>query len=285
LIWLLPAAGCSIAIALILKINERRGGDRLLLAGANYVMASVLALVILRSGLGPSTVGSPSTGTVLLGTVTGVLFVLGFLLLMAGISKGPLAVPVTVMRLSVAVPVLVAIFLWGESPGTLQWVGLAAGAAAIVLFGLGVDAGSGGERSGKVFWFLMVAMFAVIGTGDVLLKAFRELSPDSERLVFTWLLFTSSSVFTLIVIAVRRVPPNRSTILLGLLLGVPNLFSTVFTLLALRSVPASIAFPFINLTVIFGSMLLALALWKEKLGRVATAGLVLAALALILLPL
>jgi multidrug transporter EmrE-like cation transporter len=85
-------------------------------------------------------------------------------------------------------------------------------------------------------------------------------------------------------IVIRRVPFDRSTFLLGLLLGLPNLFSTVFTLLALRGVPASIAFPFINLTVIFGSTLLALALWKEKLGPVATAGLVLAALALILLP-
>ena len=279
MIWLLPAALCSITIAVILKINERRGGDRLLLAGANYLFASVFAFLILRGG-----VELPSTGTLVLGGVTGIIYVLGFLLLMAGISKGPLAVPVTVMRLSVAVPVVVAIFLWNEYPGPLQWVGLAAGAAAIVLFGLGIKAPEGEHRAGEGFWLLMVTMFAVMGTGDVLLKAFREISPDSERLVFTWLLFTSAAVFSWLMIVIRRVPFDRSTFLLGLLLGLPNLFSTVFTLLALRGVPASIAFPFINLTVIFGSMLLALALWKEKLGPVATAGLVLAALALILLP-
>ena len=250
-----------------------------MLAGANYLLASVLAFLILRGG-----VELPSAGTLVLGGVTGIIYVLGFLLLMAGISRGPLAVPVTVMRLSVAVPVVVAIFLWNEYPGPIQWVGLVAGAAAIVLFGLGIRTPEGDHQAGEGFWLLMVTMFVVMGTGDVLLKAFREMSPDSERLVFTWLLFTSAAVFSWLMIVIRRVPFDRSTFLLGLLLGVPNLFSTVFTLLALRSVPASIAFPFINLTVIFGSTLLALALWKEKLGPVATAGLVVAALALIFLP-
>jgi drug/metabolite transporter (DMT)-like permease len=279
LIWLLPAALCSISIAAILKINERRGGDRLLLAGANYLFASVLAFIILRGD-----VSLPSTGTFVLGAVAGIIYVLGFLLLMAGIAKGPLAVSVTVMRLSVAVPVVVAIFLWNETPGSFQWIGLAAGAVAIVLFGLGIKAQDWNKQTGAGFWILMVTMFAVMGAGDILLKAFREMSPDSERLVFTFLLFASAAVFTWLVIFIRRAPFSRSTFLLGLLLGVPNLLSTVFTLLALRGVPASIAFPFINLTVIFGSTLLALVAWKEKLGSVATAGLVVAALALILLP-
>lgn len=280
MIWLLPAALCSISIAAILRVNEKRGGDRLLLAGANYLLASVLAFLILRGS-----VGLPSAGTLGLGMVTGIIYVLGFLLLMAGISKGPLAVPVTVMRLSVAVPLVAAIFLWNEVPGPLQSAGLAAGAVAIILFGLGIKAHDGARHTGAGFWLLMITMFGVMGTGDVLLKTFREMSPDSERLVFTWLLFTSAALFTWLMIFIRRVPFNRSTFLLGLLLGVPNLLSTVFTLLALRGVPASIAFPFINLTVIFGSTLLAFAVWKEKLGKVATAGLVLAALALILLPL
>lgn len=251
----------------------------MLLAASNYLFASVLSFLILRGGI-----GIPSGGTLILGAVTGIIYVLGFLLLMAGIARGPLAVPVTVMRLSVAVPVVFAIIFWNEVLGPLQWVGLLAGAIAIILFGIGIKAQDGGRHVGKGFWLLMLTMFAVMGTGDVLLKAFGEISPDSERLVFTFLLFTSAALFTWLVVLIRRVPFNRSTFLLGLLLGVPNLFSTVFTLLALRGVPASIAFPFINLTVIFGSTILALVAWKEKLGPVATAGLIVAALALILLP-
>jgi drug/metabolite transporter (DMT)-like permease len=280
LIWLLPAALCSISIALILKRSERDGRDRLLLVGANYITASLLALILIIPKL-----AVPSGTTVALGAVTGIDYVLGFLVLAAGIARGPLAVPVTVMRLSVAVPIVVSIAFWAERPGGLQWAGLALGAAAILLFGYSLSSGRGrkGEEGG--YWMLIVALFLVMGAGDVLLKAFRELSPDTDRMTFTWILFTTAGLFTWLLIRIRRVPFDRRTFALGLLLGVPNLFSTVFTLLALRSVPASITFPFINLTVIAGSALFAYFIWRERLGRLSLAGLLLAAVALVLLPL
>ena len=130
MIWLLPAAGCSIAIALILKVNEERGGSRVLLAASNYVVASLLSLALLGGRI-----PQPDAVTLTIGSVLGIDFVLGFLLLMAGIARGPLAVPVTVMRLSVAVPIAVSIVIWAEHPGAVQWIGITLGMIAIVLFG------------------------------------------------------------------------------------------------------------------------------------------------------
>lgn len=280
MIWLLPAALCSISIALILKQSEARGRDRLLLVGANYITASVLAFIFILPRL-----SVPNGTTLLLGAVTGMDYVLGFLVLAAGIARGPLAVPVTVMRLSVAVPIVVSIALWAERPGGLQWAGLALGAAAIMLFGYSLSGERGRRDSRSGYWLLIIALFLVMGAGDVLLKAFREISPDADRMTFTWILFTTAGIFAWLLIRLRRVPFDRRTFMIGLLLGVPNLFSTVFTLLALRSVPASIAFPFINLTVITGSALFAFFIWRERLERLSIAGLLLAAIALVLLPL
>ena len=280
MIWLLPAALCSIGIALILKQSERAGRNRILLVGANYITASLLSFLFIVPEL-----SAPNGTTILLGAVTGVDYVLGFLVLAAGIARGPLAVPVTVMRLSVAVPIVVSIALWAERPGGLQWAGLALGTAAILLFGYSLSGGRGRKQEGGSYWVLIIALFLVMGAGDVLLKAFRELSPDSDRMTFTWILFTTAGLFTWLLIRIRRVPFDGRTFLLGLLLGVPNLFSTVFTLLALRNVPASIAFPFINLTVIAGSALFAFFMWRERLERLSVAGLALAAIALVLLPL
>ena len=280
MIWLLPAALCSIGIALILKQSERAGRNRILLVGANYITASLLSFLFIVPEL-----SAPNGTTILLGAVTGIDYVLGFLVLAAGIARGPLAVPVTVMRLSVAVPIVVSIALWAERPGGLQWAGLALGTAAILLFGYSLSGGRGRKQEGGSYWVLIIALFLVMGAGDVLLKAFRELSPDSDRMTFTWILFTTAGLFTWLLIRIRRVPFDGRTFLLGLLLGVPNLFSTVFTLLALRNVPASIAFPFINLTVIAGSALFAFFMWRERLERLSVAGLALAAIALVLLPL
>lgn len=280
MIWLLPAALCSVTIAGILKVNEVRKGDRLLLAGANYIVASVLSFLFIAGRF-----GAPEGSTIAIGALAGIDYVLGFLVLMAGISRGPLAVPVTVMRLSVAVPIAVSIIFWAERPGVPQWAGIAIGAAAIILFGKSLSGSSERRGSGGGYWLLIIGLFAVMGVGDVLLKAFRELSPDGDRMAFTWILFTVAAIFTWAVISMRRTPFDRGTFLLGLALGVPNLFSTVFTLLALRSVHASITFPFINLAVIAGSAFLAFIVWRERLDRLGLAGLALAALALILLPL
>jgi drug/metabolite transporter (DMT)-like permease len=278
LIWLVPAALCSIAIALILKVNEGRGGNRILIAGANYLSASAISFLMLGGR-----VPLPGAATLAIGTATGVIYVLGFLLLMAGIARLPLAVPVTIARLAVALPVIVAVLLWAERPGILQWLGLSLGLVAVLILGLGFAGSGGGSGGGKGAAFLVPALFVVLGLGDVMLKAFRETAPDLDRLAFTWILFTAAMVLAWILIGIGRVRFDGRTFALGLLLGVPNLFSTVFTLLALRAVPASIAFPFINLTVIVGSTLFGFVLWKERLRRMGVAGLVVAAAAIVLL--
>ncbi|MBN2070475.1 MAG: EamA family transporter [Candidatus Krumholzibacteriota bacterium] len=278
MIWLLPAAAASIAIAVILKVNEGWKGDRLLLAGANYIVASSLALLFIRFR-----VHVPAASTFWLASVTGINYVLAFLVLMAGISKGPLAVSVTVMRLSVALPVLASIFFWAEKPLPGQWAGMILGGVSFILFGAGV-AGKGKTRSaGRNFWPVMMILFLVTGITSILLKSFSETLRDVDRMVFTWILFTVAAVFTWIMIAVRRVPFDKRTFMLGLLLGIPNLLSTFFALIALRSVPASIVFPFINVTVITGSTLAAFFIWKERLGKVAITGLAAAVVAIILL--
>jgi drug/metabolite transporter (DMT)-like permease len=280
LIWLLPAALCSIAIAFILKVNEGRGGERILIAGANYLVASAISFLMLGAHA-----PRPGPAALALGAAAGIIYVLGFLLLMAGIARLPLAVPITVARLSVALPVVVSIVLWGESPGPLQWLGIGLGLAAVILFGAALSGTGHVSRAGGGSGFLIALLFIVLGLGDVVLKAFRETAPEADRLAFTCVLFSAAALFTGALVLVRRVRFDARTFALGLVLGVPNLFSTVFTLLALRSVPAAIAFPFINITVIAGSTLLGLAVWKERPRAMSLAGLLAAAAAIVLLSL
>jgi drug/metabolite transporter (DMT)-like permease len=278
LIWLLPAAFCSIAIALILKVNERRAGNRVLIAGANYVIASAISFFMLGARV-------PRVGTAVLslGGAAGIIYVLGFLLLMAGIARMPLAVPVTVARLSVVLPVAAAVLLWAERPGLFQWLGICLGLAAVVLFGMSLSGTGGNTGAVGRAWPLVVSLFIVLGLGDIVLKAFRETAPDADRLSFTFVLFAVAAVFTWILMLARRVRFDARTFGLGAILGVPNLFSTVFTLQALRTVPASIAFLFINLTVIAGSALLGLLVWHERPRQACLAGLFVAACAIVLL--
>ncbi|MBD3179126.1 MAG: EamA family transporter [Candidatus Latescibacteria bacterium] len=280
MIWLLPAAGCSIAVALILKISEEARGNRLLLIGVNYTVASVLAFLLTGGDI-----YWPGWKGFTLGASAGVDFVLGFLLMLSGMSMGPLAVPVTVMRLSVAVPIVASIMIWGERPGLYPAIGIVLGIFAIILFGSGLSDGRSRETTTGRYWFVIVSLFLVMGAGDLLLKTYREVIPGMDRIFFTFILFTTAAVMVWILVLKNGVSFNIKTFLLGALLGVPNLYSTIFMLKALETVPASRAFPFVNLTVIFASTLIGFAIWKERLGSVALIGLVLAAIAIVLLPL
>jgi drug/metabolite transporter (DMT)-like permease len=280
LIWLVPAALCSITIAVILKVNEGRGGSRILIAAANYLVASGVSFLMIGGR-----VPRPASATLVIGAAAGAIYVLGFLVLMAGISRLPLAVPVTVARLSVILPVAVSMLIWAERPGALQWLGLALGLAAIVLFGASVAHRGRPERPAARAAPLIAALFVVLGLGDTALKAFRETGPDVDRLAFTWILFTVAAALTWTLVLLARVRFDGRTFALGVALGVPNLFSTVFTLAALRTVSASVAFPFINLTVIAGSSLLGLLVWNERLRRWSLVGLALAGCAIVLLAL
>jgi drug/metabolite transporter (DMT)-like permease len=226
----------------------------------------------------------PSGATLVLGSCAGIDYVAGFLLLMAGIARGPLAIPVTVMRLSVVVPVIASIYLWREQPGLPQWIGIVLGLTAICLFGWSISAKHSRKKSGARYWVLILSLFAVMGIGDTLLKAFGEYAGETERLVFIFVLFTVAAVSTWVLVWVRRISFDRGTLLLGFVLGVPNLLSTVFMLKALGRLPASIAFPFVNLAVILGSMFLAFAIWGERISKLGLVGLTLAAVALIVLP-
>lgn len=278
MIYLLPAALCSIAIALVLKVNERLGGNRIAIAGVNYAVASVASLAILRGNP-----GSPDFAAFALGTVAGAVWVAGFLVFMAGIAAGPLAITVTATRLAVVIPVAFSIVLWRENPGPMQWTGIALGLAAIAILGSTISSDSKASLARKGYRWLIIALFTVMGVGDLLLKIFRESGSDIAPLAFSFILFAVAACLTWGIIAFGRINLDPTTVGLGILLGLPNLGSTVFTLRALETVNASVAFPFINLTVIAGTTLLGFSIWREKLAASSILGLILAATSIVLL--
>jgi drug/metabolite transporter (DMT)-like permease len=52
-----------------------------------------------------------------------------------------------------------------------------------------------------------------------------------------------------------------------MVLGVPNVFSTIFLLAALSLLPAILVYPFMNVGIILFTTVGAFLIWKEKLNR------------------
>src|SRR5690606_10628176 len=105
MLYLALAVTCSVAIAVIFKLSERRGMDRVALLTVNYAVAFVLAGGLLAAGVGAVGEGlALSPGLLGLGVLTGTLFIAGFVLFSYAIRVAGMSLATGVMRLAVALP-------------------------------------------------------------------------------------------------------------------------------------------------------------------------------------
>jgi drug/metabolite transporter (DMT)-like permease len=179
----------------------------------------------------------------------GFFFCLGFTLLFVAVKKKGVASSVTIGRLSLAIPVALSIFLWGEKPLLVDIIGL------VFIFFIIL---SWEGKIGKVSPILL-AIFFIFGLLDSAMKFFKLQFPSTDDSFFLIFVFCSAMVWGWLYILVTRQKPKRADIFWGLFLGVPNFFSSYFLLKAL--------FPFINIGIIILSALAGHLLFKEELDR------------------
>jgi len=66
-------------------------------------------------------------------------------------------------------------------------------------------------------------------------------------------------------IILKKIKISKNTVLLGLVLGIPNVFSTFFLLGALALLPAILVYPLMNVGIILFTTAAAFLIWNEKL--------------------
>ncbi|MDB5035863.1 MAG: hypothetical protein JWQ98_3104 [Chlorobi bacterium] len=266
----------SLITSVILKVNETRGGNRMVVAGANYVTAAILALVMSESG--KLDIGGR---WITLGVVAGIGFVAGFILVMRAMSTIGLAVPTSAARLSMLIPVTGSILLFNERPSGLRIAGIIVGIAAFIMLGLAQRKRNDGEGNRRGGFGGVAAIFAIVGSTDLSMKVAQSNGVDKDATAFY--IFLTAALLCWIVVAVRRMPVKRNAVILGLLLGIPNYFSVYYLLLALKRLDGSVVFPVVSAGGVIAVTATAAIFWKEYPNRAALIGLALATVAVTLL--
>ena len=286
--YLLGAILLQVWNANLLKIGESRRQRRMVVIGFNYLSATAIAAVLwaMEGGAAPAGI------TWIFGAVAGFFYATALFFFMAAIARSGLALSTAGMRLSVLWPVLLSLAAFGEVPTALQWSGIGLTLTVVAMLGrtgLRASRSAQGGLSGRL---LLLALFLCMGGGLSTLKAFSEMDRPATRSAMLALLFAPAGLISWAVVAGPNLGPagdNRRIdgrdALMGLLFGVGNVASNAFLLLGLEQVDGVVAFPLVNIGVILLNSLSGVLLWRERLGRVETAALAVATLAIVLMTL
>ena len=300
MLYLALAIACSLSIGMLFKWTGRRGMDRLALLAVNYAAALLLGFLLSV----PGDAGAlPMTLPLLaLGGAVGALFILGFFLLALATEIAGMALALGVMRVAVILPFLVSWIGYGETPSAAQGAGLALAAVAFFLLArrenpaaqqapAPVTESEGAPSVSTRTFGVLAALFLTSGCTDVGLKLFdEELSATAgSEGPFLMLVFDVAFLIGAAIVIWRGVRtgrwPRGETLVWGVVLGVVNYGSALFFIWALDELSGTFAFPANHIGIVLGAALLGVWVWDEHLSRLNVAGLVLAALALLLLSL
>lgn len=298
MLHLLLAIAASAALALVLKLGEARARDRYAVTAINYVAACLGALIMAGDAPWPwplppgaldaigaawSTGGpvDPAFGPAwagLWGLVTGGLLFAGLVSFQVAIHRHGVGLAAAMAKLGILVPVILSLGLFGESPAPVQWAGIALALSAVAIV-------NWPER--RTHWRdairpALVLALVCVGLSEFSGKVFQQFAAGHKP-IFLAVAFGMAGVIAWIVVAARRRRFGWAEVLLGVGVGVPNLFSIGSLVDALDALPAAVVFPVFSAGSLLVVQVAGVLLFGEALDRRARGAVAATLVALVLI--
>lgn len=261
MIYLILTIFCSTSIALILKQNNSQNGEPVVLLSANYLVCAIISFIYLIN-----VDFKIENILIIFGIFLGGLFVLSFFAFAKAVSLAGTALATVSSRLSVIVPIILTIFIFKEIPTIYQLIGISLALATIYLFYLSLK-NDQNQLNNKIKYLYLIGVLIGIGINDFCMKIFEQNFVPSGKPIFLFSIFFSAFFYCLIFIILKKLPLDKKTILRGAILGIPNVYSTVFLIGALSNLPAVMVYPLINIGIIVLTTILVVVIYKEKINN------------------
>ena len=284
MIYLLICILSSTLIFVIFKIAGRRQIDNYALIVINYVVASILGIAL--GGI-PALSGERETGWYIMAVVTGILFIVVFVIMAITTQKTGMAISTIAAKMSVAVPILFSIKVFNETVTPLKIIAIIVALVAVLLT---IYRKNSSKTSNRRALLLPLLLFAGAGTVDSMVKYSQEVYViPSQSVQFSTLLFIVSAISGFIVLAFRQSSRKHlfkpKVIIAGIFLGVVNFGSLWGLINALDSkiFDSSVLFGINNLGIVMLTILIALFVFNEKLLLINKIGIILSMIAIVFL--
>jgi drug/metabolite transporter (DMT)-like permease len=281
MIFLIGAIISSFSITLLIKYNESREQDRLVVLLFNYITATIYSLLL------AATEGSFAFGftTLVFGFVGGLIWPTSFFCSCGGIKKYGMSITGALARLSLSVPVLVALLFLGERFTLTIALGLCFTFAAFFLINPPRKDKLAGLDYRALFFF--ATLIVILGMSDFWMNMFKLNGIASERTMFLTLIFAVAGVIVAAAICYKKSRITVKAALLGVALGFPNYFSSFLLLEALKDPSfadqSAIVYSLYSASILVTTFTAGALLWKEKITRLNIIGAAAAIIAIVLL--
>ncbi|MBR6299817.1 MAG: DMT family transporter [Clostridia bacterium] len=283
LIFLIIATLSSASMAVVLKIFRKQEGNRYGIILGNYLTCTVLAFILMPKDSGII----PDNGiTWLCGVIAGALFVLGLLGMQSSVQKNGAILTSAFSKLGLIIPLVISVLFFGENIHLIQIVGILMVFAAIILISFDKD-GTFTDRKGKIYPLLLIALLLFCGGGDAMAKIFEQVGRRDQDGEYFLILFVTATILTIGLLLHERLKKGKKVIwkefAAGILVGIPNYFSSFLLLKSLTGLPAFVVYPSFSAGTLLIVTLIAAIIFKERPGLKAWIGLALIAVSLVLL--
>lgn len=270
----------SLLIAHFLKLAKRAEQRLLNVLVVNYITATLFSLFIVdKELLGKTELSFP---LIALAGFLGFIFIANLLVYSSSLHRIGMGISIAAMRISLVIPIALSLFIYGESIGWLKYIGIILVFISLYLMLPKVNFSNIEKAKDTIF---PVLLFIMTGIADSSLKVYeREFANLIPEYGFLSLIFISSFIFGMVVISFRReMSFTKKEILYGIFIGIANLYSSFFLILALKELSGSVVFSVVNVSnVIFGA-LIGYLFWKDELTLKQKIGIGVAGLSILLL--
>lgn len=271
MIYLCLAILSSTLVSVLMRIGSQGEEARKPMLAINYMTCMLVSLCIMHGFVWQG----PGIGAVLgIGLPAGIFYLAAFLLLQTNVRTNGVSLSSAFMKLGVIVPVILGITCFGERLSLSRLAGILLTVSAILVL-----SGRQPGQQRRQYHLLILLMFCG-GMADGSSKIYDACGVPELQGQFLFTAFGVAMLLCVLVCMREHQTPNKRDWGLGVMLGIPNYFSSLFLLWSLTSVPASVAFPVFSCGTILFLTLIGHLVFRETLEKrqQLSLGLVLAAL-------
>ena len=284
MLYLILAILFSTGVFVAMRLFERFKLDNHQALMWNYVFASGTGFLMCKQlDTLPQLVAEPWFG---LSLVTGFWFIFTYLLMTASTQRSGVTVTSLSSKLSVVLPTLAGVVLFGEKLNFVASMGIVLALVALVLV---VGGKNESTKTNKTNWLLPILIFFGTGTGDILMKLTEQRNPANDMSFMIAFIYFIALLFGILIVAYDLIRGKSKwqwkSAVGGIGLGVINYFSTFCVYQAMRCFDNVVLFPVYNIGVVSLTALTGWLLFKEKLTWKNYLGLAIAVIAVILITL